>query len=138
MPAKPTDPTQQIRKAAGALPEATESTSCTQASFKVGKKAFLYTGPQGERFKAMFKLDTSMAEARKLAEVEPDRFETGSTGWVTARFSADKPMPKRLWEKWLKESYALAAGKTPAKKKTSKKINKKVAKKKTTKKAARR
>ncbi|RNC80851.1 MAG: MmcQ/YjbR family DNA-binding protein [Phycisphaera sp.] len=121
MAAKDTDPTDPIRKAAGAMHGATESTSCTQASFKLGKKAFLYTGPQGDRFKAMFKLDASMADAQKLAKTEPDRFETGSTGWVTARFSADKPMPKRLWDKWLKESYALAAGTAPSKKKAGKK-----------------
>ncbi|GAB5496946.1 MAG: hypothetical protein Phyf2KO_20260 [Phycisphaerales bacterium] len=137
MAAKDTDPTEPIRKAAAKLSGAAEGTSCTQASLKVGKKAFLYTGPQGDRFKAMFKLDASMAAAQKLAKTEPDRFETGSTGWVTARFSADKPMPKRLWDKWLKESYALAAGNIPAKKKTNKKTSKKVAKK-TTKKPVKR
>lgn len=138
MAAKGTDPTAPIRLAAGAMPDATESTSCTQASFKVGKKAFLYTGPQGDRFKAMFKLDASMADAQILAKTEPDRFETGSTGWVTARFCADKPMPKRLWDKWLKESYALAAGAAPSKKKAAKKTSKKTSKKKTAKKATRR
>ncbi|MCP3904865.1 MAG: hypothetical protein GY715_14660 [Planctomycetes bacterium] len=78
-----------------------------------------------------------MPEAAKLARAEPDRYETGSTGWVTARFTADEPMPKRLWEKWLDESYELSrgagAGRKPAGKKTSKKNapKKKATKKKT-------
>jgi hypothetical protein len=80
-----------------------------------------------------------MSEAVKLAKKEPDRFEVGSTAWVTARFTAEKPMPKKVWEKWLDESYklSLAAGtkkrattKKPAKSKVSKKsaIRKKSAK----------
>ena len=79
---------------------------------------------QGGRYKAMFKLDASMAEARKLAEKHPDRFDVGSTAWVTARFTADEPMPGPLWKKWLEESYQLSVsppGKTTAKKKTAKK-----------------
>ena len=102
------DPTAAMKKKAATYPDAVEGTSCTQVSFKVGKKAFLYVGPQGGRYKAMFKLDASMKDAQKLAKSEPDRFETGKTGWVTARFSEDEPMPKKLWEAWLKESYELA------------------------------
>ena len=75
----------------------------------------MYIGPQGGRFKAMFKLDSSRAQAEELAQKEPDRFDVGSTAWVTARFDAARPMPKRLWQKWLKESYALAT--TPKKSK---------------------
>ena len=103
------DPTAPIRRKAARYTGAVEGTSCTQTSFKVGKKAFLYVGPQGDRFKAMFRLRESMDDAQKLAKAEPDRFETGSTGWVTARFSAETPMPKRLWEKWLDESYELSS-----------------------------
>jgi hypothetical protein len=129
------DPTAPIRLKASRYPDVDEGTSCTQSSFKTGKKAFLYVGMQGGRYKAMFKLEMSMPEAKKLAKTDPDRFEHGSTGWVTARFTAEKPMPKRLWEKWLDESYALSRPAT-AKKKTSKKktTKKKTAKKKVTRK----
>ena len=123
------DPTQPMRLAASQLAGVDEGSACTQASFKVGKKAFLFIGPQGGRYKAMFKLDASMADARKRAAKEPDRFDVGSTGWVTARFEAGKVMPKTLWTKWLKESYALAS--SVPKKKAAKKRS-------TTKKAARR
>ena len=107
MGAKPSDPTEPIRIKASEYPGVDAGTACTQASFKANKKAFLYTGPQGGRFKAMFKLDKSIPEAQKLANEKPDSYDVGKNGWVTARFTAEKPMPKRLWTKWLNESYAL-------------------------------
>lgn len=114
MPPKPADPTEPLRLAASAYPGVDRGTACTQSSFKANKKAFLFTGPQGGRYKAMFKLSESLAEAQALADSQPDRFDFGKTGWVTARFTADKPMPKRLWKKWLDESYAIALGGKPA------------------------
>jgi len=113
MPTKPIDPTEPLRVAASGYSGVDRGTACTQSAFKANKKAFLFTGPQGGRYKAMFKLGESLAEARELAAKEPDRFDAGKTGWVTARFSADKPMPKRLWKKWLDESYAIAMGGRP-------------------------
>ena len=107
------DPTLPIRKKASGYANVAEGVSCTQTSFKVGKTAFLYIGEQGGRFKAMFKLKDSIPEATRLATKQPDCFEVGKTSWVTARFSAEKPMPKQLWEKWLDESYRLSS---PAKK----------------------
>ena len=114
MAAIPKDPTEAIRLKASKYPGVDQGTACTQSSFKAGKKAFLFIGPQGGRFKAMFKLNDSKSEAATLAKEEPDRYEVGSTGWITARFSAEKPMPKKIWSKWLDESYALTA--TPKKK----------------------
>ena len=107
MAAKPKDPTEAIRLKASKYPGVDEGTACTQVSFKAGKKSFLFIGPQGGRYKAMFKLKDSRTEAAALAKKEPDRYEVGSTGWVTARFSAEKPMPKKIWTKWLDESYTL-------------------------------
>ena len=132
MAARPKDPTEAMRLKASQYPGVDKGTSCTQASFKAGGKAFLYCGPQGGRYKAMFKLEKSKAEANKLAEASPDDYQAGSTAWVTARFSAAKPMPVRRWKKWLDESYALTQA--PAKKKSAKKRS---AKKKATKKKAR-
>jgi len=120
-----TDPTLAIRRKAGSYAGVDEGTACTQASFKAGTKAFLFIGEQGGRYKAMFKLAASRPEAERLAKQDPDRFQVGS--WVTARFTAETPMPKALWTKWLAESYALSAG--PADEKVAKK---KVAKKKVT------
>lgn len=119
------DPTEPLRLAASAYPEVDRGTACTQSSFKARGKSFFFTGPQGGRFKAMFKLGPSLEKARTLASKEPDRFDVGSTAWVTARFTAEKPMPKRLWRAWLDESYALATASTKRKKTTKKKAAKK-------------
>ena len=110
---KNTDPTEAIREMAAEFPEVVKGTSCTQSSFKTKKGAFLFIGPgaKGIGFKAMFKLDKSQGQAAELAEEEPDRFELGSGQWVTVRFSAEKPLQKRIWSKWLKESYQLMASK---------------------------
>lgn len=120
--ARSADPTLPIREKAAAFPDVAKGTSCNQSSFKAGKKSFLFIGPgaMGIGFKAMFKLDRSMDQARQLAEREPDRFEVGNTGWVTTRFTAEKPLPKSIWTRWLQESYDLCFA-TSAKKKQAKK-----------------
>lgn len=106
------DPTDAIRQRAVTFPGVAKGTSCTQSSFKAGKGTFLFIGPgpKGQGFKAMFKLNVSMAEAEALAAEHPKRFEVGSTGWVTARFTAEEPLPGDLWEKWLAESYDVSCG----------------------------
>ena len=132
MMARSIDPTEPIREKAASFPEVAKGTSCNQSSFKAGKGSFLFIGPgaKGVGFKAMFKLDHSMSQARKLASKEPDRFEVGSTGWVTTRFTAEKPLPKSIWEKWLQESYDICCGSSKGNKAVKKKSAKKVAKKK--------
>ena len=132
MMARSIDPTEPIREKAASFPEVAKGTSCNQSSFKTGKGAFLFIGPgaKGVGFKAMFKLEHSMSQARKLASKEPDRFEVGSTGWVTTRFTAEKPLPKSIWEKWLQESYDICCGSSKGNKAKKKKSAKKAAKKK--------
>ncbi|MCG8415636.1 MAG: MmcQ/YjbR family DNA-binding protein [Pseudomonadales bacterium] len=102
------DPTQAMRVRASEYADVDQGTSCTQSSFKTGGTAFLFVGEQGGRFKAMFKLKASRKEAEALAKKAPKDFQVGSGVWITARFSADKPMPQRLWKKWLDESYELS------------------------------
>lgn len=101
------DPTEPMRIKASLYPGVDEGTACTQSSFKANKKGFLYIGEQGGRYKAMFKLKDSMLEADDLAAQTPADYHVGKTGWVTARFTAEAPMPQQLWEKWLDESYEL-------------------------------
>ena len=106
------DPTDAIRRQAITFPDVEKGASCSQSAFKAGKGTFLFIGPgpKSQGFKAMFKLDASMPHAKKLAAEEPNRFEVGSTGWVTARFTAEEPLPKKIWSKWLSESYDLTCG----------------------------
>ncbi len=115
------DPTKALRDAAAALPNVVEGTSCNQASYKAGKKAFLYVGPgaKGVGYKAMFKLGESLEEAKGLARSEPEGFEVGVGSWVTTRFSAEEPLPKKIWSRWLEESYAAATKSGGAKKKSA-------------------
>jgi len=111
------DSTQAIREKALEYPGVDEGTACTQSSFKAGGKAFLFIGMQGGRYKAMLKLKKSIPQATKLAEAEPDVYQVGKPPWVTARFTAEIPIPKRIWTKWLDENYELtvdAGGKSPA------------------------
>ncbi len=106
------DPTNAIRRHAVTFPGVAKATACTQSAFKAGKGTFLFIGPgpKGQGFKAMFKLKASLPQALKLAAEHPQRFEVGSTSWVTARFTAEKPLPKRIWGKWLAESYDVTCG----------------------------
>ena len=130
------DPTEPIRQRASEYPGVDEGTACTQSSFKAGNKAFLFVGEQGGRYKLMFKLDASRDQALELARQAPEDYQVGSGAWVTARFSADAPMPERLWTKWLDESHSLAVGAKPKKKAAKKKAAKKAAKKKVAQKKA--
>ncbi len=106
------DPTDPIRRKAVTFPGVAKGTSCTQSAFKAGKGTFLFIGPgpKGKGFKAMFKLKASTPQALELASEDPKRFEVGSTGWVTARFTAEEPLPESIWGKWLAESYELTVG----------------------------
>ncbi len=104
------DPTSALRKAASSLQNVVEGESCSQTSYKVGKKAFLYVGPGAKKIghKAMFKLEASLDEAKGLTESCPERFEIGVGNWVTTRFTVEEPLPKKIWSRWLKESYSCA------------------------------
>ncbi len=102
------DPIEPMRLMASQYPNVDAGTSCTQSSFKTNGKAFLFVGEQGGRYKVMFKLKSSKSEALELSDIEPENYQIGSGMWVTARFSAEKPLPKKLWQKWLNESYTLS------------------------------
>jgi hypothetical protein len=54
----------------------------------------------------MFEIEVSLEEAKDLVKSEPERFELGVGNWVTTRFSAEDPLPKKIWRWWLKESHA--------------------------------
>lgn len=109
---KTPDPTLAIREKAASFDQVITGTSCNQSSFKTKRGSFLFIGPgaRGIGYKALFKLRESKVQAQELADEHPAQFEVGSTGWVTARFSEEKPLPKSIWEPWLKESYRITAG----------------------------
>jgi hypothetical protein len=119
------DPTDDIRKQAASFPDVAEGTTWEQATFKASKGSFLLTGRglEGLGFKAMFKLKASLEQAQGLAVKDPARFQVGAASWVTTRFSAEEPLPKFIWEKWLKESYSLnSSPPAKARRKSRKKV----------------
>lgn len=120
------DPTEPIRRQAGRYAGVDEGTACTQSSFKIGGKAFLFIGEQGGRYKAMFKLSASLPEAEALAQSDPYDYQVGS--WVTARFTSESPLPTKRWKKWLQESYELSAAGLASRSKSKKSSKKKTAK----------
>lgn len=124
MASKNGDPTEPMRLKASQFPDIDEGTSCTQSSFKTGGTAFFYIGEQGGRYKAMFKLDQSKPDALKRAKNAPADYQVGAGAWVTARFSADAPMPAKLWKAWLDESYELSRKPVTKKKAASRKKSK--------------
>ena len=134
--ARAQDPTDPIRMKPLSFPGVTEGTSCNQSSFKAGKGSLLFMGPgaKGQGFKAMFKLERFIPQASKLAAEDSSRIQIGSNGWVTTRFTTEKPLPKSIWEKWLKESYELTCDSGTKTKRTTatKTANKKTTRKKAT------
>ena len=93
-------------------------TPIEQASFKAGKKSFLFVQQKDGGVVLRLKLQESLPAAEKdpVAEV-------GVGGWVTLRLDGGTSAPKGVTA-WIKESHALSSGgatKKAARKTTRKK-----------------
>jgi hypothetical protein len=100
----------EARKLALQYPEAKEGIACAGTSLekrtiKARNKAFLFLGPKD----LMLKLGESLADARKLASREPDRYQAGASGWVKVNLENHPPPPLEVLERWIDESYRLLA-----------------------------
>ena len=109
------DTTRAWRELAMNLPEVVEGSTCVKASYKAGKKAFLYVGAKPDSYNAMVKLADSLPEAEALSEGDPEKYKVGKFGWVTMNFPADEEPPVGLLERWIVESYRLLVPKSIAK-----------------------
>jgi len=99
-----------LRTVALGLGQVDESVSCNKAAYKAGGKGFLYVGPEpGGGVNVMLKLRESLAEARALAEREPEVYAVGATEWVTARF-VDGAGPVAVLTRWIAESHRVVGG----------------------------
>src|SRR5947207_7873268 len=76
-------------------------------TFKVKGKAFLFVG----RTEVRLKLADSIAEARKLAAKEPDRYSVGANGWTKIMFDDRHPLQIAVVKRWIGESYQVMAPK---------------------------
>jgi hypothetical protein len=91
---------------------ACEGTPIESAAYQVRKKSFLFVGAD----KARLKLESSLGEAKKIAKAKPGSCDVGKLGWVAVSLGADA-LPPAVLERWIGESYALAAPTRPPKKK---------------------
>jgi len=104
---------ESLRRFAMGLPRAEESVACAgtaieKRTVKAGGKAFLFLGSKD----LMLKFGPSLAQARKLAEADPERCKAGKGGWVSLRFESGMPLPAARLRAWIAESHAILGGGT--------------------------
>jgi predicted DNA-binding protein (MmcQ/YjbR family) len=77
----------------------------------VNDKTFAYLSIEGDPFSIGCKLPHSGALALMLPFSSPTAYGLGKSGWVTAKPSADEPIPVALFKTWIDESYRAQAPK---------------------------
>jgi len=77
----------------------------------VKDKTFAYVSVAGEPLKVSCKLPHSAESALSLPFTEPTPYGLGKSGWVTAYFPEDGPVPVELLREWIDESYRAQAPK---------------------------
>ena len=97
-----------LRKRALAYPKAIEDFPWGHTTFKVNKKAFLFTylHEEDEPFLSLsFKLPESGKMALTLPFASPTQYGLGKSGWVTCRFHAKDDIPLDMLKEWTAESF---------------------------------
>ncbi|PCC71781.1 Predicted DNA-binding protein, MmcQ/YjbR family [Nannocystis exedens] len=102
---------EQVRALALAYPEAVEEFPWGHTAVKVRGKAFLFMGGEGGTLTLSMKLPSSHGAALLLPFASPTGYGLGKSGWVTASFPVDAPLPSALLAEWLEESYRAVAPK---------------------------
>jgi predicted DNA-binding protein (MmcQ/YjbR family) len=77
----------------------------------VNDKTFAYLSVEGEPLSISCKLPGSNEAALLLPFTEPTAYGLGTSGWVTAKFSATETPPLDVLKAWLDESYRAQAPK---------------------------
>ena len=78
---------------------------------KVGKKIFVFLGPEGSKSPGMsVKLDESQEQALAVPGAAPTGYGLGRGGWVTVPFR-QTTLPLNVLEDWVVESYCRVAPK---------------------------
>jgi predicted DNA-binding protein (MmcQ/YjbR family) len=77
----------------------------------VNDKTFAYLSLAGEPLTISCKLPRSADSALSLPFTTPTAYGLGKSGWVTATFPDDTPVPVELLEEWIDESYRAQAPK---------------------------
>ena len=78
---------------------------------KVGKKIFVFLGPEGSKSPGMsVKLDESQEQALAVPGAAPTGYGLGRGGWVSVPFRDTTP-PIEVLKDWVVESYCRVAPK---------------------------
>jgi predicted DNA-binding protein (MmcQ/YjbR family) len=77
----------------------------------VNDKTFAYLSLAGEPLTISCKLPRSADSALSLPFTTPTAYGLGKSGWVTATFPDDAPVPVELLQEWIDESYRAQAPK---------------------------
>lgn len=77
----------------------------------VNDKTFAYLSLEGEPFSIGCKLPSSCSVALMLPFCQPMAYGLGKSGWVSAQFPANKPIPVDMLKEWIDESYRAQAPK---------------------------
>jgi predicted DNA-binding protein (MmcQ/YjbR family) len=77
----------------------------------VNDKTFAYLSLAGEPLTISCKLPRSADSALSLPFTTPAAYGLGKSGWVTATFPDDAPVPVELLQEWIDESYRAQAPK---------------------------
>lgn len=91
-------------------PETTEDFPWGHRTLKVRGKAFVFMSRENG-FSLSIKLPSSSHVALDLPFAEPTGYGLGRSGWVTATFAPEKPVPLDILSQWLEESYRAVAPK---------------------------
>ena len=77
----------------------------------VNDKTFAYLSLEGEPFGISCKLPKSSSVALMLPFCKPTAYGLGKSGWVSAEFPEDEPLPVDMLKSWIDESYRAQAPK---------------------------
>lgn len=100
-----------LRADALTYPDAVEEFPWDHRAIKVKKKIFLILYRHEGRLGVTVKLPISGRQALALPFVEPTGYGLGKSGWITATFAADMPVPIDMLKEWVDESYRAVAPK---------------------------
>jgi predicted DNA-binding protein (MmcQ/YjbR family) len=77
----------------------------------VNDKTFAYLSLEGDPLAISCKLPQTSDEALALPFTKPTEYGLGKSGWVSASFTEDQPIPVDLLKQWIDESYRAQAPK---------------------------
>ena len=101
----------RLRAAALAYPGAKEEFPWGDRVVKVSGKIFVFVGVHEGKLGVTAKLPESAEMALMLPFAEPTGYGLGKSGWVSARFGPEDPVPEPMLLEWMEESYLAVAPK---------------------------